>query len=583
LPGAAVSLEGPESPSECASIPPRGAAPHQTGGWRGVSITFSFATLGAALSLLSVQAAQPVLRSPSLVAANGLIFAALLVAWVFFFALLPRLGRDARTRVHESVPRASCLVFALPPVLGSSLVLGATFDPVVWDFVTLNEPDQVFVLYGLALLTTFVGALLVWASQRLARHFPVLSDRGWPVYLGAAALATAVALPLPFQRGGTDASSLEVKADPGLRVVLLGVDGADWRTIDSLIAQGELPAFARLRRDGITAPLPTIPGEFSPMIWTTVATGRPASVHGVLGFYDLYLPWLDLRIPRVLINPLNPILRGLAIKKEISYADWLARPHWSVLSELGKNLLIVNLFFTSPVEPIRGTMISDRDPFYAELCGGSAASVRTDSVDWYPLDLVRALRRQGLANTCLETRELASLLAILRLSPRTGTSFYERQVRSAKVFAMLLEANSSDVAIYLTRLVDGVSHTYSSLVFGPESGGAYPVKVSEENRSKVWQSVVMAYRDVDALLARVFETLDERTVLIVVSDHGWDYDGAQHHRNPDGIFAMFGAPLDPEARFDVSPSLYDVALWSRDGWTHTANTDRALAPATIRT
>jgi hypothetical protein len=44
-----------------------------------------------------------------------------------------------------------------------------------------------------------------------------------------------------------------------------------------------------------------------------------------------------------------------------------------------------------------------------------------------------------------------------------------------------------------------------------------------------------------------------------VSDHGWDYDGAQHQRYPDGIFAMFGAPLDPEARFDVSPSLYDVA------------------------
>ncbi len=70
----------------------------------------------------------------------------------------------------------------------------------------------------------------------------------------------------------------------------------------------------------------------------------------------------------------------------------------------------------------------------------------------------------------------------------------------------------------------------------------YPLKVSEEKRRRLWESVVMAYRDVDSLLARVFETLDERTVLIVVSDHGWDYDGAHHVRNPDGVFAMFDGP-----------------------------------------
>lgn len=555
-----MSVVGPEPQDEHAPIRPDGATPHGVGRWRSAVITLSFATIGAALSVLCVHAVQPLLRAPALAPSNRFIFAALLVAWFFFFLLLPHLGRRAWRGAQDPVPRASRLAFALPPLLGSSLVLGALFDPVVWDFVTTYEPDQVFALYGLALLTTLVAALLVWASQHLARRLPVLTDRGWPIYLGTAVIATAAALPLPlpFQPTDGDASPFEAKAVAGLRVVLFGVDGADWRTIDALVAQGELPAFARLRRDGVTAPLPTIPGDFSPIIWTTVATGRPPSVHGVLGFYDLYLPQLDLRIPRVLINPLNPMLRSFAIKKEISYVDWLARPHWSVLSDLGRSMLLVNWFFTAPVEPIRGVMISDRDRFYEYLCGVRDSQSRDAPVDWVPPDLGRGASGKRLAKACWETPDIKTLLSILQLSPTTGLSFYQRQIRSARVFTTLLEAGSWDVAIYLTRLVDGVSHTYSQLVFGAETGGVYPLKVSEENRSKVWQSVVLAYRDVDSTLARVFETLDEQSVLIVVSDHGWDYDGAHHNRSPDGIIAMFGTPLDPQARFAVAPSLYDV-------------------------
>ena len=39
--------------------------------------------------------------------------------------------------------------------------------------------------------------------------------------------------------------------DLGTRAVVIGVDGADWKIIDALVAEGELPNFEHLRRQGV--------------------------------------------------------------------------------------------------------------------------------------------------------------------------------------------------------------------------------------------------------------------------------------------------------------------------------------------
>lgn len=47
-------------------------------------------------------------------------------------------------------------------------------------------------------------------------------------------------------------------------ILLIGIDAGDWLTIDALIAQGQLPAFARLRADGRTGILRPEPPLVSP-------------------------------------------------------------------------------------------------------------------------------------------------------------------------------------------------------------------------------------------------------------------------------------------------------------------------------
>ena len=57
-------------------------------------------------------------------------------------------------------------------------------------------------------------------------------------------------------------------------IVLVGIDGADWLAIERLVARGELPTFARLKARGRTGILRATPPLLSPILWTTIATGR---------------------------------------------------------------------------------------------------------------------------------------------------------------------------------------------------------------------------------------------------------------------------------------------------------------------
>jgi predicted AlkP superfamily phosphohydrolase/phosphomutase len=78
-------------------------------------------------------------------------------------------------------------------------------------------------------------------------------------------------------------------------VVLIGLDGATPSVIDELRSKGKLPNFERLVRRGAHGPLQSVAaqrvlrpsarhGFFSPIVWTSIATGQVPEDHGVLDF-----------------------------------------------------------------------------------------------------------------------------------------------------------------------------------------------------------------------------------------------------------------------------------------------------------
>ncbi len=112
------------------------------------------------------------------------------------------------------------------------------------------------------------------------------------------------------------------------RVVLVGIDGATWNVIDPMMRAGELPNLAALAERGVHADLATVEPVTSPVVWTSIATGRSPDVHGVtdfmkdsldvgaptmferlaaqgtrVGVYDWLVAWPPQRLPQGFVVP----------------------------------------------------------------------------------------------------------------------------------------------------------------------------------------------------------------------------------------------------------------------------------------
>jgi predicted AlkP superfamily phosphohydrolase/phosphomutase len=68
------------------------------------------------------------------------------------------------------------------------------------------------------------------------------------------------------------------------RILVIGADGADPSIVQLLMAAGQLPNLARLRAQGVYAPLITTFPPVSPVAWTSFLTGVGPDRHGVRDF-----------------------------------------------------------------------------------------------------------------------------------------------------------------------------------------------------------------------------------------------------------------------------------------------------------
>ncbi|WP_295885989.1 alkaline phosphatase family protein, partial [uncultured Thiohalocapsa sp.] len=68
------------------------------------------------------------------------------------------------------------------------------------------------------------------------------------------------------------------------KTLLIGWDAADWKVISPLIDAGEMPNLKHLVENGVMGNLATLYPVLSPMLWTSIATGKRAHKHGIHGF-----------------------------------------------------------------------------------------------------------------------------------------------------------------------------------------------------------------------------------------------------------------------------------------------------------
>src|SRR5215472_4656502 len=126
---------------------------------------------------------------------------------------------------------------------------------------------------------------------------------------------------------------------PQRRVLLVGWDAADWKVIRPLIQAGKMPNVQRLVEQGSSGQIATLHPPLSPMLWTSIATGKRPFKHGVLGFTE---PTPDARG----IQPVTNLSRK-------------AKALWNILNQNDLRSIVVGWWPSHPAEPISGVMVSD--------------------------------------------------------------------------------------------------------------------------------------------------------------------------------------------------------------------------------
>jgi len=115
------------------------------------------------------------------------------------------------------------------------------------------------------------------------------------------------------------------------KVLLIGWDAADWKVIRPLIDAGEMPNIARLVRTGASASIATLQPSFSPMLWTSIATGKRPFDHGIHGFSE-------------------PRPDGRDIQR-ISNLSRKCKAVWNILGQSGLRSIVVGWWPAIPPNP----------------------------------------------------------------------------------------------------------------------------------------------------------------------------------------------------------------------------------------
>lgn len=331
---------------------------------------------------------------------------------------------------------------------------------------------------------------------------------------------------------------------PVRRVIVVGLDAADWQLLDPYMADGTMPNLARLAREGRTGVLRSFKPHLSPLIWTTMMTGTSPLRHRILDF---------LRF--------NP---ATGEREAITSDERMEKAVWEMANDHGREAAVLGLWATHPAEPIRGFMVSDR----------LFAFLRREDV---PVDVVHPPgERARLLDELARTERDVSLPALQAYLPWLTASEYERLQASGNPYAhpaTMLRRILVETRLYHRLAVDWIRRRQPALSIvyfqGTDSIGHVFAAYAPPRQPEIdpadferYSRVPAAYfAEVDGLLGE-YRALAEATnaTLLLVSDHGFLWregrptrsdslagaTAAFWHRD-EGMYLLWGAGVEPVA------------------------------------
>jgi predicted AlkP superfamily phosphohydrolase/phosphomutase len=257
--------------------------------------------------------------------------------------------------------------------------------------------------------------------------------------------------------------------------MVIGLDGVPWELLCRWAGEGHLPTLARLIEEGVAGPLRSTMPPTSGPAWSSFLTGKNP---GKTGIYD----FLYRRPGTYVFPPVNAAMRS-------------GKSLWSLLSEEGKRVAVVNIPISYPVEQVNGVLISGwMTPYFAKdftWPPGLGAELDREVGDYriYPAETFAESRKEGFFRACDE---------LLDLLTRTNLYLMRREPWD---FFMAVYFDTDRILHQLWHYLDE-GHPWR------RAGGDLSAPV------------LRYFRRLDADIGRLIEEAGPHTRVMIMSDHG---------------------------------------------------------------
>lgn len=338
------------------------------------------------------------------------------------------------------------------------------------------------------------------------------------------------------------------------KLVLLGWDAADWKIINPLLDAGMMPNLATLIEGGVMGNLATMDPPYSPMLWTSIATGKRAYDHGVHGFSEVDPTGQNIQ----------PVMSTSRKVKAI----------WDILGERQKRCHVVGWWPSHPAEEINGISISN---LYQKAKGNSFDEWELPDGTIEPVIDTERFRTLRIHPNELTQNHLTAFIPDAwkidqskdsRLKVVAKITAETASLHSA--FTHILQHESYDfAALYL----DGIDHyCHGFMKYFPP----HRPHISRPDYDLYKHVIRSAYRFHDMMLGRIMELISDDTTLMLISDHGFQPDhlrprnipqepaGPAHEHSPYGIFVAKGPGIKKDelvfgaSVIDVTPTILNI-------------------------
>lgn len=277
------------------------------------------------------------------------------------------------------------------------------------------------------------------------------------------------------------------------KILMFGLDGATWGIIHPLIESGYLPNLKKLIESGTTGRLLTVRPIYSPLVWTSIMTGKTKKKHGITGFVNQQRRKGDI-IPNSSLN-----------------RECLAL--WNILSHQDYVVGLVGPWVTWPAEPVNGYMLSDR-MYFENL-----------SAVTFPSDLKRTLYFD--VKPRLDQKEnpyFKEMERMLSVDSQTLRSSLQKNIQQGKMYIQqddlkreaglfLNQTFFPDFFFLYMRGPDVFSHFFWKYFDPDETVPGKEIPLFKD-------IVLYNYYYQDTVLGEYLNNIASDTNIIVVSDHG---------------------------------------------------------------